>query len=68
VISGGFGSAVRELLDREGRFDLRFKRIGLPVETYSHGDVEIIKNKYLLDEEGIFRQILEFYKNSPQKK
>lgn len=62
VIVGGFGSAVRELLDKERRFDIKFKRIGLPLEIYPQGKVDKIKNKYLLDEEGIFRQILNFYK------
>ncbi len=62
VIEGGFGSAVRELLDREGRFDIKFKRVGIPLEIYPLGKVEKIKNKYLLDEEGLFRQILDFYK------
>ncbi len=68
IIHGGFGSAVREFLDLKGRFNLCFKRIGLPLEIYSHGKVEKIKSKYLLDEEGLERQILEFYRNSSQKK
>lgn len=62
VIEGGFGSAVRELLDREERFDIKFKRVGIPLEIYPLGKVGKIKNKYLLDEEGLFRQILDFYK------
>lgn len=63
VIDGGFGSAVRELLDRDKRFTVRFKRIGLPLEVYALGKVEQVKKKYLLDEDGIFRQIKDFYKN-----
>lgn len=61
VIDGGFGSAVRELLDREGRFDLRFKRIGLPVEIYPVGSVNQIKTMYKLDTPGIIQQIKSFY-------
>jgi 1-deoxy-D-xylulose-5-phosphate synthase len=61
VTAGGFGSAVRELLDREKRFDIKFKSIGLPLEIYSHGKVEQIKKNYFLDEEGLFKQIKEFY-------
>ena len=64
VIVGGFGSGIRELLDKEGRFDIRFKRIGLPLEIYPLGKVEKIKKKYLLDEEGLFRQVLNFYKKA----
>lgn len=61
VKTGGFGSAVRELLDREGRCDVRFKSIGLPLEIYPLGSVNEIKKKYQLDEEGVFCQIFDFY-------
>jgi 1-deoxy-D-xylulose-5-phosphate synthase len=62
VTAGGFGSAVRELLDREKKFNIRFKRIGLSLEIYPLGKTEQIKKKYLLDEEGLFQQIKDFYK------
>jgi 1-deoxy-D-xylulose-5-phosphate synthase len=62
VTAGGFGSAIRELLDREKRFDIRFKIIGLPLEIYALGKVDQVKKKYLLDEEGLFKQIRDFYK------
>ncbi len=61
VTAGGFGSGVRELLDREKRFDIKFRSIGLPLEIYPLGKVEPIKKKYLLDEKGLFKQIKEFY-------
>ena len=61
VLAGGFGSAVRELLDREKKFDLRFKPIGLPVEIYPVGKVDQIKRLYDLDTEGLIKQIKEFY-------
>ncbi len=61
VIDGGFGSAVRELLDRENRFDLRFKRLGLPVEIYPVGKVDQIKSRYRLDVPGLVSQISDFY-------
>ncbi len=62
VTAGGFGSAVRELLDREKKFDMRFKSIGLPLEIYPLGKVEQIKKQYHLDEEGLCKQIRDFYK------
>jgi 1-deoxy-D-xylulose-5-phosphate synthase len=62
VIDGGFGSAVREYLDGEGFFDLRFKRLGLPVEIYPVGKVEQIKARYRLDVPGLIAQIEEFYR------
>jgi len=70
VTVGGFGSAVRELLDREKRFSLKFKSIGLPLEIYPMGKVDQIKKQYLLDEDGLVQQIREFYEegSKPQKK
>jgi len=61
VKAGGFGSAVREFLDREKRFSLRFNSIGLPLEVYPMAKVNQIKKQYLLDEEGLVQQIREFY-------
>ena len=62
VLTGGFGSAVRELLDREKKFDLRFKSIGLPLEIYPIGKAAQIKRMYDLDTEGLIKQIRAFYK------
>jgi 1-deoxy-D-xylulose-5-phosphate synthase len=61
VVAGGFGSAVRELLDREKRFDVHFKSIGLPLEIYPVGKVDQIKRIFRLDEKGLAKQIKEFY-------
>ena len=61
VTEGGFGSAVRELLDREKKFSVRFKSIGIPLEIYPLGKIDLIKKKFLLDEKGLFIQIKEFY-------
>lgn len=63
VLAGGFGSAVREFLDSEKKFDLRFKPIGLPVEIYPVGKVDQIKRMYDLDTEGLIKHIKEFYKS-----
>jgi len=62
VLAGGFGSAVRELLDRERKFGIRFKSIGLPLEIYPLGKAEQIRKNYLLDEDGLVRQIKDFYR------
>ncbi|MGD2294699.1 MAG: 1-deoxy-D-xylulose-5-phosphate synthase [Candidatus Aminicenantes bacterium] len=61
VKAGGFGSAVRELLDREKKFDVRFKSIGIPLEIYPLGKADQIKKKFQLDEKGLIQQIKEFY-------
>ncbi len=61
VTSGGFGSAVRELLDRKEKFDIRFKRIGIPLEIYPLGKAQKIQRIFRLDAEGLVSQIKEFY-------
>jgi len=63
VIAGGFGSSVRELLDREERFNIRVKTIALPLEVLPVGKVEQIKKRYRLDTDGLARQIREFYES-----
>lgn len=62
VVAGGFGSAVRELLDANGCFDVRFLAIGLPVEIYPCGKVEQIKRIYDLDVPGLVERIRAFYR------
>lgn len=68
VAAGGFGSAVREVLDREKRFDVLFKQIGLPVEIYPIGKASQIKALLGLDEEGIYRQVKEFFNDNAGRK
>lgn len=61
VTAGGFGSAVRELLDRKKIFDIRFKSIGLPDEIYPLGKVDQVKKMFKLDPNGLAQQIRQFY-------
>ncbi len=61
VTAGGFGSAVRELLDRKKIFDIRFKSIGLPDEIYPLGKTDQVKKMYKLDPDGLAQQIRQFY-------
>jgi 1-deoxy-D-xylulose-5-phosphate synthase len=62
IVAGGFGSAVRELLDERKLFDARFKAIGLPLEIYPVGKVRQIKKMFRLDPAGLAEQIREFYR------
>ena len=62
VIAGGAGSAVRELLDRKGLFDIRFKAIGLPLEAYPLGKADEIRAMVGLDVPGLTRQIKDLYR------
>jgi 1-deoxy-D-xylulose-5-phosphate synthase len=63
VVAGGFGSAVRELLDANGCFNVRFLAIGLPVEIYPCGKVPQIKRMYDLDVPGLVKRIRAFYRS-----
>jgi len=62
VVSGGFGSAVRELLDRERRFDIRFLAIGLPAEIYALGKSDEIKKMFGLDASGLAARVRRFFR------
>lgn len=63
ILAGGFGSAVRELLDRHGFFQVRFLSLGLPLEIYPLGKARTIKKLYGLDVEGMIKRIRAFYQN-----
>ncbi len=62
ILAGGFGSAVRELVDRQQIFNLRLLSLGLPLEIYPLGKSQTIKKLYGLDVEGLIKQIKEFYR------
>jgi len=62
ILAGGAGSAVRELLDREGRFDIRFKAIGLPLEPYALGKADEIRATVGLDVPGLVKSIKDLYR------
>jgi 1-deoxy-D-xylulose-5-phosphate synthase len=61
VLAGGFGSAVRELLDREKKFDVRFKSIGIPLEVYPVGKADQIKREFGLDADGLAAQAADLF-------
>jgi 1-deoxy-D-xylulose-5-phosphate synthase len=60
VLAGGFGSAVLECLNSAGVTDVAVKRIGIDDEFVEHGSQRILREKYGLDEQGIYRTALEF--------
>jgi len=66
VLAGGFGSAVRELLDRHEIFQVRFLSLGLPLEIYPLGKAKTIKKLYGLDVEGMIKKIRAFYQNQKE--
>ena len=62
ILAGGFGSAVRELLDAHVRFDIRFLAIGLPDELYPVGKTDQIRRQFGLDVEGLKDRFRAFLK------
>ncbi len=60
VLSGGFGAAVLELLERNGVRDVKVRRLGLPDEFVPHGRQELLRSLYRLDAAGIARDCLDF--------
>lgn len=60
ALSGGFGSAVLECLEKNGIAGVHVKRMGLPDTFIEHGTQNILREKYGLDEQGIFKTVKEF--------
>jgi 1-deoxy-D-xylulose-5-phosphate synthase len=59
VLLGGFGRAVLELLQERGLFSIQVKRLGIPDLFVEHGPQSLLRAKYGIDEEGIFRAVKE---------
>ena len=55
MLAGGFGSAVLECLNKAGFDDVSVRRIGIEDEFVEHGSQSILRKKYHLDEEGIYK-------------
>lgn len=62
VLAGGFGSAVLECLSKAGINDVLIKRIGINDEFVEHGSQGILRGKYGLDKDGIYKAVLSFLK------
>jgi len=60
TVSGGFGSAIKELLAADG---VRILSIGLPDKFIEHGSSEELREKYGLTAEGIADTVREFVKS-----
>ncbi len=53
VLMGGFGSAVLELFEEEGIYDVRVKRVGIPDEFVEQGTQTELRQQYGIDRDGI---------------
>jgi 1-deoxy-D-xylulose-5-phosphate synthase len=63
VLQCGFGSAVLELLAQKNITGVRIKRLGIPDEFVEHATQAQLRQKYGIDEEGIFRAVKEMLEN-----
>ncbi|MHB8056046.1 MAG: 1-deoxy-D-xylulose-5-phosphate synthase [Candidatus Aminicenantales bacterium] len=61
VLAGGFGSAVLELLNRNGLYDVRVECFGLPIENIPVGTLAQLRARYGLDAEGLAPRFREFF-------
>lgn len=62
VLTGGFGSAVLELLADEGLTDVKVTRLGIPDEFVEHGTRNELLADYKLTPQGIAEAAYAFYK------
>jgi 1-deoxy-D-xylulose-5-phosphate synthase len=58
VIAGGFGSAVLECLNKAGIANAQVKIIGIDDKFIEHGSQKTLRNKYGIDEDGIYKHAL----------
>jgi len=62
VLAGGFGSAVLETLADRGISGVSVKRLGIPDEFVTHGDVKTLYHHCGYDEDAIVREGLKLVK------
>ena len=58
TLAGGFGSAFLEFLNEAGVQSVRIKILGIPDEFIEQGQQNELREKYRLDEEGIYQTAL----------
>jgi 1-deoxy-D-xylulose-5-phosphate synthase len=67
ALYGGFGSAVLECLDARGVTGVKTLRIGLPDTYIEHGPQKVLRQKYGLDADGIYKSVRDFVEKSRLK-
>jgi len=63
VLSGGFGAAVLELLEKAEATGVKVKRLGIPDEFVTHGNQDFLRSIYHLDAPGIAKECADFLAN-----
>lgn len=59
-LTGGFGSAVMELLEENRLSEVRVLRMGFPDKLIEHASQSLLLAKYGLDADGIYASVKEF--------
>jgi 1-deoxy-D-xylulose-5-phosphate synthase len=67
ALLGGFGSAVLECLDTNRVSGIKTHRIGLPDSYIEHGAQKVLRKKYGLDTEGIYKSVKNIIEQSRLK-
>ncbi len=65
VLMGGFGSAVLELFEKKGLYDIKVKRLGVGDEFVQHATQAELRRLYGVDAEGIAKAVREFLGAAP---
>jgi 1-deoxy-D-xylulose-5-phosphate synthase len=60
VLTGGFGAAVLDLLEKVGASDIKVKRLGIADEFVTHGKQDLLRSLYHLDALGIASACTDF--------
>jgi len=61
TLTGGFGSAFYEILEKSDISDIKLRRIGVPDEFIKHGHPDLLRTKYDLDRRGIVKHIISYF-------
>jgi len=61
TLAGGFGSAVLQLLQARGPWDVQVRCLGIPDEFVEHASQQSLRAKYALDASGIATQIADSF-------
>ncbi len=61
VLQGGFGSSVLELFQERGLNPIQMKRLGIPDVFVEHGPQALLREKYGIDENGIFKGVQKMF-------
>jgi 1-deoxy-D-xylulose-5-phosphate synthase len=63
ALQGGFGSAVIECLNDAGLMNIEVRRLGIPDAFIEQANINSLRKKYMLDEDGIFSAAYDLFRD-----